>query len=671
MGKFGTSMSQGGGGGGGGTATNGTVAVGTPSDLDTTTPTFTGQLALALSTGTLYISNSTTTGDWTALPGSSGGWGVAGGPLLLYPQAAPGSPSDGMIWQDNGDGKFKVRQDGATKDVVGIQLKPNGGANDRLLAMFDADGDVQPNDSAVTDADVGDAVAVSLEANGIISGCQVSYVTGLTFHGGPGVYRIGGTRYTTGGNDVTLSNADATNPRKDLIVLNDDGTYTAIDGTPDANPAEPSFDETTQLRRSQVDIAALATTPTNVVATDVYQNNAEYTTSSTNSTRINPDQTNNPLQGAKNIKFTAAVANDTLTLDKGSTIDLTSVTMLVGFLKFSANWGTKYINVQLLNATNNTLGNGVVIQGGRLGLNAQNTTTYQQFAITVASFNLKATDAPRKIRMRVVGTGSGTLSADMDAITWQQGLEPTALQNTFQSVETDSGTITAGSPNAKLRILGSQGLSTQATGNIVRVIGSSLAPPVLADYTQINTSGALFYTGDDSTMRVTANAVGGDNFRILARAIPAAHWRVTAKLRIQSNNKAGGGFMLSVGSGFNTAGMLRRDSASGKFVIFASTNDGGDKLAVNRFNDETHYGGSTPYGATAPLYSPVRWFMIENDGTTISYKASKDGVTWDTIYSEAATTFCTENQFGFFAQSNNSDWAVTTIVEYVNMETLP
>lgn len=76
-----------------------------------------------------------------------------------------------------------------------------------------------------------------------------------------GVIRVGTTNATVTGGNVTITTADATNPRIDLVVSNSSGTLSAVAGTAAATPLEPARSASTVVL-AQVYVPAGATTIT-------------------------------------------------------------------------------------------------------------------------------------------------------------------------------------------------------------------------------------------------------------------------------------------------------------------------------------------------------------------------------------------------------------------------
>src|SRR5690349_8783645 len=75
--------------------------------------------------------------------------------------------------------------------------------------------------------------------DGLTSGGAVAWTSGLSFRVSAAVYVIGAVRYTSAESTVTLSAADATNPRIDVIAVNTSGAVVVIAGTAASPPAKP------------------------------------------------------------------------------------------------------------------------------------------------------------------------------------------------------------------------------------------------------------------------------------------------------------------------------------------------------------------------------------------------------------------------------------------------
>ena len=87
----------------------------------------------------------------------------------------------------------------------------------------------------------------ALATDGIKTGGIVTWKSGLTFNVSPCEYIISGTFYSTAATEVTLSTADPTNPRIDIIIVDTTQSVTAITGTPAATPSKPTANPVTQI----------------------------------------------------------------------------------------------------------------------------------------------------------------------------------------------------------------------------------------------------------------------------------------------------------------------------------------------------------------------------------------------------------------------------------------
>jgi hypothetical protein len=96
---------------------------------------------------------------------------------------------------------------------------------------------------------------------GIVSGFEPS-ISGLTVTVAAGVVHLAdGTRKELSATNITLDNADPTNPRLDLVYIDSTGTVAKITGTAAASPSVPAL-PTGGISVAQVSVAANASTGT-------------------------------------------------------------------------------------------------------------------------------------------------------------------------------------------------------------------------------------------------------------------------------------------------------------------------------------------------------------------------------------------------------------------------
>ncbi len=300
------------------------------------------------------------------------------------------------------------------------------------------------------------------QPNEILSGCGVEYVSALTFTVGTCSYTIAGITYSSPITSVTLTAADMTNPRIDVIGVDNTGAVFTIPGTPAMSPSEPSVDPSTQLGLIFVTVAANATTPSGIVATLLYDENTEWTC--TASTHLNCASTSNPYHGTKDIEATAAVLNNNVTLVKpaAGTVDLSTQNTLIFYIRSKAAWptakssgadGLRTLSLFWLNGSTQ-IGTAIVLRDGVFGFVSSNTTAYQQIAIPVGLF-ATGSNLVTTLKAQITGNGgTSSIGFYIDQVTLQSGTNgivtgcpAMSFQGTWSAVKAYSpcDTVTSGS----------------------------------------------------------------------------------------------------------------------------------------------------------------------------------------------------------------------------------
>lgn len=257
--------------------------------------------------------------------------------------------------------------------------------------------------------------------NGLLSGGGVEWTTGLVFTVGAATYVIGGVTYSSAMTDLTLSAADPTNPRIDMVALTSSGTAVIVEGTASAIPVAPVVDPSTHLALAFINVAAAATTPTGITYTTIYKENVEWTTSAVGGT-CNLASTNNPYTGSVDIECTNAIAGNYVQFVNGTTIDLDSFNNLTFYIRSKAAWAsTKSVQLTWFNSTTQR-GITVVLQNGQFGFVSGTTSAYQQIQIPISLFGLGGTGLlVDRLRLTVAGGGTA-IGMYMDQFTLQSGI---------------------------------------------------------------------------------------------------------------------------------------------------------------------------------------------------------------------------------------------------------
>jgi hypothetical protein len=348
-----------------------------------------------------------------------------------------------------------------------------------------------------------------------IDGCGIEYVSALTVNIGQCRYKISGVEYNSVITAKTLGVADATFAREDLIGVDNTGVVFVTPGTPAATPVQPSVDPATQLGIAYVTIPANATVPGNFVATDIYQENAEWTTAVT--ANVNAASTVNPYRGTLDIRFTSAVLGNSVTLTKpaAGTVDLSTQNYIPFYIRSSGAWPTgssgssalRVLNIFCLNGATQ-VGTAVALRDGVFGFSSTITTGYQQVNVPVSLFGT-GSNPITSIKFQVAGnSGSSTISFHLDSITLQQTSGVIAIPSlsenqkirtvgaTFGSFESGATALTAAATAC---------VSTYFSGTIqaVELIGSPSGNVTIEVKTVANAS----WTGIGSVASISAAAI--------------------------------------------------------------------------------------------------------------------------------------------------------------------
>lgn len=167
--------------------------------------------------------------------------------------------------------------------------------------------------------------------------------------------------------------------------------------------------------------------------------------------------------------------------------------------------------------------------------------------------------------------------------------------------------------------------------------------PNLETWAWVNQGDATEATTDERISITRAVTTGsGESLRILKKAAPSTPYVITAALFAQFGGTTNQG-----------AGLLFRESSSGKIVGFCLHTRSLNALQIFCWTNPTTYGGSNPLNdEVAHIGFPI-WLRIADDGTNRIYSYSVDGVNFAERYREARTTFLTADEVGFFINPTN------------------
>lgn len=338
--------------------------------------------------------------------------------------------------------------------------------------------------------------------SGLASGGIVFWESAYTFRVSAATYYIQGLLYASIEQTITLTAADPALDRIDVLALDTSGVLVKIDGTAAAQPSEPDYDPSTQLKLTFVFVGASTTQPAGVSNEDVYLENAEWT-SSTSGSGWNANSTNNPYSGTKCIEGTNVANAAYVQLQRGSSTALDSFATLTMFMRSKATWGNNRVLRAQFFLSGVAKGTAVTIASGYWGFNSATTGAYQFLAIPMAQFvlpsgqlinQLRITDSGGAIGMYIDnivmqanGTSigppapaTGVTQAQADARYLQIGLNlsdvPTDATARTNIGAAASGAVTAcGLTQATNKLLGRSTASTGAVEELTVGSGLSLA----------------------------------------------------------------------------------------------------------------------------------------------------------------------------------------------------
>ena len=258
----------------------------------------------------------------------------------------------------------------------------------------------------------------------LISGGQIAWISAYTFRVSAATYAIGGLLYSAPEQIVTLTAADATLDRIDVIAVDTAGAVVVVTGTPAATPSEPDTDPATQVKLGIVLVPA-ASSAASVTATVLYAENLGSGSGewdwSTSGSGFSLASTTAPRTGTK------AIAGTTVTngayaqgqIGAGS-MDPSSLTSLVLYIRSLAAWGNNRILRVGLYSGGVLKGSLVSIVTGFLGFDSSVTGVYQQVAIPIGSFAVPVGTTINQVRIAGVGNG-GAFSFYIDDVSFQAG----------------------------------------------------------------------------------------------------------------------------------------------------------------------------------------------------------------------------------------------------------
>lgn len=363
-------------------------------------------------------------------------------------------------------------------------------------------GGYQPPYNSSSGGSGGGGGTPGFQPNQILSGCGIEYTSGLSFTVGACNYSIGGTNYSSPLTNITLSAADPTNPRIDVIGVNTSSVVVVLTGTPAGTPAAPTVDPSTQLQLTFVQVAANATTPTGVAETVLFDEgtggpgewNATYSSNLALST-------SNPYHLTHDIEATSAVAGNNFSLSIPSgTANLSTYNTLTLYIRNKPQSIPAYVFTWQRSGLQ--VGSAVYFYGGLFAVGGQN-TSYQQVSIPLTLFGTGS----NPVDTLVMTVKIGQVGFYMDEITLQSGLPSSPLPTTLMNFKGTWASTTAYNVNDV--VVGSSGVgyvALKASTNVAVTTASTWQPLGTTGATtnqNIRTVGAFFDGGGSAVTAIT------------------------------------------------------------------------------------------------------------------------------------------------------------------------
>jgi hypothetical protein len=334
--------------------------------------------------------------------------------------------------------------------------------------------------------------------DGLISGGKVIWEGGLTFRVTAAVYYIGGVRYESAEGTITLDAADATNPRFDIIALNTSQAIVKVTGTPSANPSEPQIDFSTQLYLTAVLVDAGATAPTGVTQGIIYDENTEWSHSTTGTISANFASTTQHSNGTVSVGIASWSNGATILFTNGSPVNINlAQTFSFKLLITAALAKSNTLAVQFFNGT-------TAVSTQVSFIIYRNTPgTFQTFSIDGVPFNGSAFD-----RVKFTLGGNSTTAIYIDEVRYQGGVTQSTTETdpTVHPLIKQIPTSADASTNKYLNWNGSSYIRKQV--DYSELTGTPSIPAAYTDEQAQDATAALLAAGTHSGITFNYNDAG-------------------------------------------------------------------------------------------------------------------------------------------------------------------
>ena len=266
-------------------------------------------------------------------------------------------------------------------------------------------------------------VPVLQTENRLIYGGVVTWVEDYNFHVTAAGYYIGDVFYESPAADITLSPADPSLDRIDVIYVDADGIVKVKEGTPSITPSQPGLDLGLEIGLGVVLVEAGSTEPLELVQECIDDEVLGWTPTATD-VAIDPASANTPCNGLVVAEATGASDGDALIFTRNTPFSPTATYNVLKLqIKPKSDWSTDLsdnhsLKIQFRLAGVNvgaevTVENGVLFDPTDL--------TCQTIAISMINFGIPVTSQVDNIKI-TVESSNGTFGWFIDALCLQGGV---------------------------------------------------------------------------------------------------------------------------------------------------------------------------------------------------------------------------------------------------------
>jgi len=208
-------------------------------------------------------------------------------------------------------------------------------------------------------------------------------------------------------NTITLSGASLQD-RIDVIAINNDESFSVIQGIPGENPIKPDISGETQIELTFVLVQVGTTEPTNVFDILIYDENVGTPTewnTSVSSAQVIPNYGGDSQNGSTSIAFSAVTSADYINFDYTSTISGNDLSNIVFRIKL-LNVAPHRLSIRLYNTGTSQTGLNLNIDSGLFGFDNTILNTWQTIIIPKTLLGVSGMDFDR---IRIFSRRSGVI----------------------------------------------------------------------------------------------------------------------------------------------------------------------------------------------------------------------------------------------------------------------